>query len=45
MTAVPGVTLELGLDSKLAREATDLVGDTAFRRSPVAKRVLVSLER
>jgi len=43
MTAVPGLTLELGLDSKLAREIIELVRDTAFGRSPVAKRVFVGL--
>jgi hypothetical protein len=37
MTAVPGLTLELGLDCKLAREIIELVRDTAFGRSPVAK--------
>jgi hypothetical protein len=30
MTAVAGLTLELGLDSKLAREIVELVRDTAF---------------
>jgi hypothetical protein len=45
MTAVAGLTLEWGLDSKLAREIVGLVRDTAFGRSLVAKRVFVRVGR